>query len=133
MNVRDWIHVRDHCTAIHKVLRHGKIGEIYNVGARQEMPNLDIVRLILKELGKGEDLITFVKDRPGHDRRYAIDSSKIERELGWQPEVPFARGIKDTIEWYRRNSAWVEHVRSGEYLSYYQRMYRHRQRTLSEL
>jgi dTDP-glucose 4,6-dehydratase len=133
MNVRDWIHVRDHCAAIDKVLQHGKIGEIYNVGARQEMPNLDIVRLILKELGKGEDLITFVKDRPGHDRRYAIDSTKIERELGWRPEVPFAQGIKETIEWYRRNSVWVEHVRSGEYLSYYQRMYQHRQRTLSEL
>jgi dTDP-glucose 4,6-dehydratase len=133
MNVRDWIHVRDHCAAIDKVLQHGKIGEIYNVGARQEMPNLDIVRLILKELGKGEDLITFVKDRPGHDRRYAIDSTKIERELGWRPEVPFAQGIKETVEWYRRNSVWVQHVRSGEYLSYYQRMYQHRQRTLSEL
>jgi dTDP-glucose 4,6-dehydratase len=133
MYVRDWIHVRDHCGALDKVLHHGKAGEIYNVGARQEMPNLDIVRLILQALGKGEDLITFVKDRPGHDRRYAIDATKIERELGWRPEVPFTQGIKDTIEWYRRNTTWVQHVRSGEYLNYYQRMYHHRQRTLSEL
>ena len=133
MNVRDWIHVRDHCGALDKVLHHGKVGETYNVGARREMKNLDIVRLILKELGKGEDLITFVKDRPGHDRRYAIDSAKIERELGWRPEVPFEQGIKETVEWYRHNTSWVQHVRSGEYLSYYQRMYQHRQRMLSEL
>jgi dTDP-glucose 4,6-dehydratase len=133
MNVRDWIHVRDHCAALDKVLHHGKAGEIYNIGARQEMRNLDVARLILKELDRGEDLITFVKDRPGHDRRYAIDAAKIERELGWRPEVPFARGIRETVEWYRRNSAWVQHVRSGEYLGYYQRMYQHRQRTLSEL
>ena len=133
MYVRDWIHVRDHCVALDTVLHRGKVGEIYNVGARQEMPNLDIVRLILREMGKGEELITFVKDRPGHDRRYAIDSTKIERELGWRPEVPFAQGIRETIAWYRRNTPWVQHVRSGEYLSYYQRMYQHRQRTLSEL
>ncbi len=131
--VRDWIHVRDHCIAINTVFQRGRIGEVYNIGARQEMPNLEIVRLILKELGKGEDLITFVKDRPGHDRRYAIDSSKIEGELEWHPEIPFARGMKETIDWYRCNSAWVEHVRSGEYLSYYHRMYQQRQRTLSEL
>jgi len=131
--VRDWIHVRDHCSAIDAVLHNGRIGEVYNIGARQELPNLDIVRIILRELGKGEELITFVKDRPGHDRRYAIDSSKIERELGWRPEIPFARGMKETIEWYRNHSAWVEHVRSGEYLTYYQRMYQQRQDTLSGL
>jgi len=133
MYVRDWIHVRDHCLAIDAVLHHGKAGEVYNIGARQEMPNLEIVRLILKELAKGEELITFVKDRPGHDRRYAIDSAKIERELGWRPEIPFERGMKETIDWYRKNPSWVEHVRSGEYLTYYQRMYQQRQRTLSEL
>ncbi len=131
--VRDWIHVRDHCLAIDAVLHHGKPGEVYNIGAHREMPNLEIVRLILKELDKGEDLITFVKDRPGHDRRYAIDSTKIERELGWRPVIPFERGMKETIDWYRTNPSWVEHVRSGEYLTYYQRMYQQRQRTLSEL
>ncbi len=133
MNVRDWIHVRDHCRAVDTVLHHGLPGEIYNVGARQDMPNLEIVRLILKELGKGEELITFVKDRPGHDRRYAIDSSKLESRLGWRPEIPFGHGMKETIDWYRNNPSWVEHVRSGAYLSYYERMYQQRQRTLTEL
>ncbi len=131
--VRDWIHVRDHCLAIDTVMHDGKPGEIYNIGARQEMPNLEIVRLILKQLGRSEDLITFVKDRPGHDRRYAIDSTKIERELGWRPVTQFEQGMKETIEWYRSNPAWVEHVRSGEYLNYYRKMYQLRQRTLSEL
>ncbi len=131
--VRDWIHVRDHCLAIDTVLHRGLPGEVYNIGARQEMQNLKIVRLILKELGKGEGLITYVKDRPGHDRRYAIDSTRIENELGWHPVVPFEEGMKETIDWYKSNPSWVEHVRSGEYLTYYQRMYQQRQRTLSEL
>jgi dTDP-glucose 4,6-dehydratase len=131
--VRDWIHVRDHCSAIDLVLREGKPGEIYNIGARQEKPNVEIARLILKTLGKDESLITYVKDRPGHDRRYAIDSSKIESQLGWTPEIPFDRGIRDTIRWYAENTAWVENVRSGEYLSYYRRMYEQRQQTLSNL
>jgi len=132
MNVRDWIHVRDHCAAIDAVLQKGKDGEVYNVGARQELPNLHVVRSILKLLGKDESLITYVQDRPGHDRRYAIDSSKLETELHWRAGILFENGLVETIDWYRRNSAWVEHVRSGAYLTYYDRMYRQRQQTLSE-
>ncbi len=131
--VRDWIHVRDHCAALDTVLQKGRDGEIYNVGSRQEMPNIEIARLILATLNKSEDLITHVKDRPGHDRRYAIDPSRIESELGWRPQIPFTLGMRETIAWYQRNSAWVDHVRSGDYLTYYDRMYRDRQRTLSEL
>ncbi len=132
MNVRDWIHVRDHCAAVDVVLHKGKDGEVYNVGARQELPNLHVVRSILKLLGKDESLITFVQDRPGHDRRYAIDCSKLEKELNWRAGILFEKGLMDTIDWYLRNSAWVEHVRSGAYLTYYDRMYRQRQQTLSE-
>jgi dTDP-glucose 4,6-dehydratase len=132
MNVRDWIHVRDHCSAVDAVLHHGKNGEIYNVGARQELPNLDIARRILRALGKTESLITFVEDRPGHDRRYAIDCSKLENQLGWHPRIEFDAGLRETIEWYRRNSAWVANVRSGSYRTYYDRMYLQRGQTLSE-
>jgi dTDP-glucose 4,6-dehydratase len=131
--VRDWIHVQDHCAAVDRVLHNGRSGEIYNVGAKQEITNLDLARAVLKHLGKSEDLITFVRDRPGHDRRYAIDPSKLERELEWKPEIPLHAGLHDTIDWYCRNTAWVEHVRSGAYLTYYDRMYRQRQKTLSEL
>lgn len=131
--VRDWIHVRDHCAAIDRVLHHGCDGEVYNIGASQEMPNLEIVRLILRILKKSETLITHVADRPGHDRRYAIDASRLRRELGWQPEISFHDGLQETIDWYSRNSAWVDHIRRGEYRTYYERMYQHRQRTLSEL
>jgi dTDP-glucose 4,6-dehydratase len=132
LNVRDWIHVRDHCAAIDIVLHHGKDGEVYNVGARQEIPNIEVVRRILKILGKDEKLITFVEDRPGHDKRYAIDSSKIETQLGWRANVLFDAGLRETVDWYRQNSSWMEHVRNGEYLTYYDQMYRQRQRTLSE-
>ncbi len=132
MNVRDWIHVRDHCAAVDIVLHKGKAGEVYNIGARHELPNLEIALLILKLLGKDQKLITFVEDRPGHDRRYAMDPSKIERELGWRSEIDFDAGLRETIEWYRRNTAWVEHVRSGEYLTYYHRMYGQRKKTLLE-
>jgi dTDP-glucose 4,6-dehydratase len=131
--VRDWIHVRDHCAAVDRVLHDGRSGEIYNVGAKQEITNLDLARAVLKYLGKSEELITFVKDRPGHDRRYAIDPAKLERELRWKPEILLHAGLHDTIDWYCRNTAWVEHVRSGAYLTYYDRMYRQRQKTLSEL
>ncbi len=131
--VRDWIQVQDHCTAIDAVLHQGKDGEVYNIGARQEMPNLEIARYILRILNKDESLIAHVEDRPGHDRRYAIDPSKLEKELHWRPHISFNAGLKETIEWYAHNSSWVEHVRSGEYLTYYDRMYRQRQRTLSEL
>lgn len=132
MQVRDWIHVMDHCAAIDAALHHGKAGEVYNVGARQELPNIKVVRLILQLLGKDESLITYVEDRPGHDRRYAIDSSKTERELGWRPVIPFDTGIRETIDWYRSNAVWVDHVRSGAYLTYYDRLYARRQQTLSE-
>jgi dTDP-glucose 4,6-dehydratase len=130
--VRDWIHVRDHCAAIDAVLHQGKDGEVYNVGAHQEFPNLDIARLILRALNKDETLITHVEDRPGHDRRYAIDSSKLATQLRWRPQIPFDVGLRETVEWYQHHSAWVEHVRSGAYRSYYDRMYRQRRQTLSE-
>ncbi len=130
---RDWIHVHDHCTALKRVLERGRPGEVYNIGARQEKTNLEITRLILNVLGKGESLITFVADRPGHDRRYAIDSSKIENELGWKPEIPFVTGMRQTIDWYLQNPAWVEHVRSGAYRTYYERMYGDRKRMLGEI
>jgi dTDP-glucose 4,6-dehydratase len=132
LNVRDWIHVQDHCSAIDLVLHHGTPGEVYNVGARQELPNLDVARLILKILDRSEDLITYVDDRPGHDRRYAIDSSRIETELNWQPVIPFDDGLRQTVEWYRSNTDWVAHVRSGEYMNYYERMYGQRRQTLTD-
>ena len=130
---RDWIHVHDHCSALDRVLHQGCPGEVYNIGARQEKTNLEIVRLVLQVLEKDESLISFVADRPGHDRRYAIDSAKLERELGWQPEISFDSGMRSTIDWYLKNPAWVEHVRSGAYRSYYDRMYKDRKRTLAEL
>ncbi|MBN2244156.1 MAG: dTDP-glucose 4,6-dehydratase [Acidobacteria bacterium] len=130
--VRDWIHVRDHCAAIDAVLRNGKAGEVYNIGARQEYPNLEVARRILKELGRDESLIAFVEDRPGHDRRYAIDPAKMEGRLGWRPRIAFEDGLRETIDWYRSNPEWVAHVRSGEYLTYYDRMYEDRGRTLSD-
>jgi dTDP-glucose 4,6-dehydratase len=132
LNVRDWIHVRDHCAAIDTVLHRGKVGEVYNVGARQELPNLQVVRLVLKALNKDESLIRYVEDRPGHDRRYAIDSSKLENELSWKTQIPFEAGLRDTIDWYLGNTAWIEHVRSGAYRTYYDQMYRKRSQTLSE-
>jgi dTDP-glucose 4,6-dehydratase len=123
LNVRDWIHVRDHCRAVECVWRQGRIGEVYNIGGRSERTNLELCHTLLKVLQKPTTLIRFVKDRPGHDRRYAIDCSKIERELGWKPEWNFEDGLRDTIRWYQNNSAWVESVRSGEYRNYYQRQY----------
>ncbi|MBN1567696.1 MAG: dTDP-glucose 4,6-dehydratase [Acidobacteria bacterium] len=132
LNVRDWIHVRDHCAAIETVLHHGKNGEVYNVGARQELPNLEVARRILRALNKDESLITYVEDRPGHDRRYAIDSSKMETQLNWRARISFDAGLQETIQWYRSNTAWIEHVRSGAYMTYYDRMYGRRSQTLSE-
>ena len=133
LNVRDWIHVRDHCSAIDHILHHGKVGESYAIGAGQEMTNIAIVKLILEILGKSESCISFVKDRPGHDRRYAIDASKLQESVGWKPVVSFEEGLRETIDWYQHNSTWVEHVRSGSYLTYYDRMYHQRHRTLNEL
>ena len=122
-NVRDWLYVEDHCSAILTVLENGRLGEVYNVGGNNEWYNIDIVKLILKTLGKGEDRITYVKDRPGHDRRYAIDSTKIMTELGWKPEHDFEEGIKLTINWYLENEDWWRKVMSGEYLKYYEMNY----------
>lgn len=121
--VRDWIHVMDHCRAIDIALRKGKAGEVYNIGGNNEKRNIEVVRLIIKRLGKSEDLIEFVEDRPGHDRRYAVDISKIKRELGWEPEYSFEQGLEETIEWYLENTEWIERCISGEYREYYQRNY----------
>lgn len=124
MQIRDWLHVRDHCAAIATVLEKGAVGEVYNVGGNNEKANIEIVRLILKELGKPESLITHVKDRPGHDRRYAIDNTKITTRLGWRPEYTFEDGIRETIRWYLENEEWVERITSGAYQEYYEKMYR---------
>jgi dTDP-glucose 4,6-dehydratase len=126
MNVRDWIHVEDHCDALMRVLDAGKEGEVYNVGGRAERPNLEVVRAILAALGKPESLITYVKDRPGHDRRYAIDDRKIERELGWVRRWQLGEGLAATVRWYREQQAWVREVRSGDYRSWYERNYAER-------
>lgn len=125
-NVRDWLYVEDHCKAIDIILRKGKIGEVYNVGGHNEMANIDIVKLILKKLGKPESLITYVQDRKGHDRRYAIDPTKIGKELGWAPETMFAEGIEKTVDWYLANRKWWQDIISGEYRNYYEKMYSNR-------
>ena len=124
-NVRDWLYVEDHCKAIDLIIHKGTVGEVYNIGGHNEMANIDIVRLILKELGKPESLITYVKDRKGHDRRYAIDPAKIHKELGWLPETKFAEGIKKTIRWYLSHKDWWEPIISGEYRNYYKEMYKY--------
>ena len=126
LNVRDWLYVDDHCRAIDLILHKGRVGEIYNIGGHNEMRNIDIVRLICHELGKPESLITFVEDRKGHDLRYAIDPSKIHRELGWLPETKFEDGVKRTIQWYLDNKEWWETIISGEYQNYYEKMYANR-------
>lgn len=123
LNVRDWLYVEDHCKAIDLIVRKGRVGEVYNVGGHNEKRNIDIVRIILKELGKPESLITYVADRKGHDMRYAIDPTKIHRELGWLPETKFEDGIKKTIGWYLDNRKWWEDIISGEYQNYYEKMY----------
>lgn len=126
LNVRDWLYVEDHCKAIDLIIRKGKVGEIYNIGGHNEMANIDIVKLIIKVLGKSEDLINFVTDRKGHDLRYAIDPAKIKAELGWEPETMFPDGIKLTIDWYLENRPWWERIVSGEYREYYAKMYGNR-------
>ena len=126
INVRDWLYVEDHCKAIDLIVHKGKIGEVYNVGGHNEMKNIDIVKLICKELDKSETLITFVKDRKGHDMRYAIDPTKIYNELGWLPETKFTDGIRKTIQWYLENREWWETIVSGEYRNYYEKMYANR-------
>lgn len=126
MNIRDWLYVEDHCKAIDLVLHNGKSGEVYNIGGHNEKANIEIVKLILKELGKPESLIKYVKDRPGHDKRYAIDATKIKNELSWEPTVMFDEGIVKTIRWYLDNLDWTNKIRSGEYKEYYEKMYKGR-------
>ena len=123
LNVRDWLYVEDHCRAIDLIIHKGRVGEVYNVGGHNEMRNIDIVKMICKELGKPESLITYVADRKGHDMRYAIDPTKIYNELGWLPETKFEDGIKKTIRWYLEHRDWWEKIINGEYQEYYQKMY----------
>ena len=123
LNVRDWLYVEDHCSAIDLIIRRGRVGEVYNIGGHNERTNMQVVKTILKALGKPESLIRHVTDRPGHDRRYAIDPSKIHRELGWLPKTTFDEGIQKTVRWYLDNRQWWEEILSGEYQAYYARMY----------
>ncbi len=132
LNVRDWLYVEDHCKAIDMIIRNGRDGEVYNVGGHNEKANIEIVKIILSELGKPESLITFVEDRKGHDRRYAIDPAKIRTELGWEPETMFAEGIRRTIRWYLDHQDWMEEVTSGDYVTYYEQMYENRMPGRSE-
>ena len=125
-NVRDWLYVEDHCAAIDRILQQGRLGEVYNIGGHNERTNLQVVQTILRELGKSEDLIRYVQDRPGHDMRYAIDPAKIKAELGWEPTTTFEDGIQKTIRWYLDNRAWWERILSGEYRNYYAKMYQNR-------
>jgi dTDP-glucose 4,6-dehydratase len=126
--VRDWLHVEDHCSALWRVFERGRPGRVYNIGGNNELPNLQVVRLILRELGKGEELIRYVQDRPGHDRRYAIDASRLRDELGWEPRRRFEEALPDTVRWYLSHRDWWERVRSGAYRDYYERQYGHRVR-----
>lgn len=123
MQIRDWIHVDDHCRAILTVIERGKNGEVYNVGGENEQYNLDITKIILKHLGRDDSYIEHVADRPGHDRRYAIDAAKIKQQLGWKPQVPFEEGLRSTIDWYIANKSWWSAIKTGEYMSYYEKQY----------
>jgi dTDP-glucose 4,6-dehydratase len=133
LNVREWIFADEHSRAILMALERGSAGEVYNVGSGHEKTNLEVVRELLRIVGKPESLITFVKDRPGHDRRYAIDCSKIQREWDWRPEVDFNSGLAATVGWYRANQGWIQEIRDSSYLNYYERMYTHRDQTLADL
>ncbi len=126
MNIRDWIYVIDHCRGLDMVLRHGKAGEVYNIGGLHDVPNLEVIHYILKRLEKPESLIQFVKDRPGHDRRYAIDADKIRKELGWEPLFSFETALDATVDWYLAHRQWYERIRRGEYKTYYRTMYENR-------
>ncbi len=127
LNVRDWLHVYDHNTAIDLIVRKGRVGEVYNIGGHNEKANIEVVKTILKQLGKPESLIHYVKDRPGHDLRYAMDPTKLVNELGWKPEYNFDTGMAQTITWYVENRDWWEHILSGDYKEYYAKMYKDRQ------
>lgn len=126
LNIRDWIYVEDHCRALATVLHRGRKGEVYNIGGGSEKTNLSVAQAILDHLGKPHSLLRFVADRPGHDRRYAMDYSKIERELEWRPLVSFDDGIRRTVAWYQTYQQWWRKIKTGEYLEYYKRMYEHR-------
>jgi dTDP-glucose 4,6-dehydratase len=126
LNVRDWIHVRDHCAAIDRVWRQGRVGEIYNIGGRCERANLELTHTLLEILKKPRSLIRYVRDRPGHDRRYAMDSTKIEQELGWRAKILFNEGLRETIRWYESHPDWVAKIRTGEYRKYYEKQYGNR-------
>lgn len=121
--VRDWIHVRDHCAAIARVGQAGKVGEVYNIGGRCELTNLQLTHKLLEAVGKSTSLIRYVQDRPGHDRRYAIDCRKMEEQLGWTPQISFEAGLKETVAWYKAHGEWIANIRSGEYLKYYEKQY----------
>ncbi|MBQ3137356.1 MAG: dTDP-glucose 4,6-dehydratase [Clostridia bacterium] len=123
LNVRDWLYVKDHCKAIDMIVENGRIGEVYNIGGHNERTNIDVVKTIIKILGRDESLIKYVKDRPGHDLRYAIDPTKIKNELGWEPETTFEEGIQLTVKWYLENRYWWENIINGEYMKYYEKMY----------
>jgi dTDP-glucose 4,6-dehydratase len=131
LNVREWIFADEHSRAVSLALTRGKAGEIYNIGSGHEKTNLEVVRSVLRLMGKPESLITFVKDRPGHDRRYAIDCSKIRHDWGWHSEVDFDSGLKETLEWYKSRGDWVREIKDASYRSYYDRMYTHRDETLA--
>lgn len=123
MQIRDWLHVSDHCSAIDTVLHNGIIGEVYNIGGNNEKANIEIVKLIIERLGKSEELIKYVQDRPGHDKRYAIDNTKITSQLGWEPAYTFDQGMMETIDWYLSNAEWIKNIISGDYANYYDEMY----------
>jgi len=126
MHVRDWIYVTDHCSAIDAVMRNAEAGSVYNIGGNHDVPNIEIVKLILKILDKPEKLIKHILDRPGHDRRYAMDSSKIRADLGWKPAHSFEEGMKKTVDWYLGNKSWLDNIRSGQYMKYYEKLYKER-------
>jgi dTDP-glucose 4,6-dehydratase len=127
---RDWLHVQDHCSGILAVLERGRIGEVYNIGGLDVIENLTMARRLLRALGKAETLLAYVKDRPGHDRRYALSCDKIGRELGWKPAISLEEGLRQTIDWYRTNTEWLAGVRGGEYRSYYEKYYQNRDSSL---
>jgi len=133
LQVRDWIHVADNCRALSAVLERGRTGETYHIGGGHPVPNLEVLHLLLKILDKPESLLTRVTDRLGHDRRYAVDFTKTNRELGWSPEIPFEQGLTETVAWYRENARWVQRCRSGEYRDYYEAMYGKREATAVRL
>jgi dTDP-glucose 4,6-dehydratase len=124
--VRDWLYVEDHCRAIRSVLSKGGAGEIYNIGGNCSLPNLEVIHRILKATGKPESLITWVTDRPGHDRRYALTNEKLTKATGWEPQMDFDRGLAATIDWFRRNSGWMQRIKTGEYLKFYELNYANR-------